>query len=449
MQMDESKLFYKDPYIREFNSCVTASGVEKERPYAVLSQTAFYPEGGGQPCDLGVLIIPDGEEAPLEERSGNQAAGVTEEVTDEAGSEGADCGALRSRGHSRMTKEYRLFLEKMHDGGKNGIRVIRVIDVHEKEGEIRHYLSQEIPEGTKVHGIIDWDRRFDHMQQHSGEHIVSGLICSRFLCDNVGFHMGRDTVTIDYNAEISFEDALMIEELANRYIRENHLIRIGWPDEEERKTIDYRSKKELTGDVRIVAFPGADCCACCGTHVRCSAEVSMVKFISASKFREGTRLELYCGQRAVKYLSDCWTQNKAVGVLLHAKETETAGIVAKLHDEMAETKIRLARMEEAWFKEISEKYRGQKDVLMITGPLTSDGVRKLAVLIGEACEGYAAVFAGEGSEYKYAIVTSDGPARDFVKEMNQALSGRGGGKDLFAQGSVNASEKAIRNYFAR
>lgn len=420
--MDERKLFYINPYIREFNAVVAEAGEEKGRPYAVLSQTAFYPEGGGQPCDLGVLIIPAGEQ--------------TED--NEHGTEPE---------HGRMTADYRMFLAAMHNGGDPGIRAVKVLDVHEKDGEIRHYLENGVPQGTKVHGIIDWDRRFDHMQQHSGEHIVSGMICKKFFCDNVGFHMGKETVTIDYNAEISFEDALQIEDEANRYIRENHPVEILWPTDEEREFIDYRSKKALTGDVRIVAFPGADCCACCGTHLRCSAEVSIVKFISATKFHDGTRLELLCGQRAVKYLSDCWTQNKAVGVLLHAKETETAELVTKLHDEMAETKVRLARLEEAWFKEISEKYRGEKDVLLVTGPLTSDGVRKLAVLLGEACEGRAAVFAGEDGDYKYAVVANGEPAMPFVKEMNNALRGRGGGRDSFAQGSVKASEKEIREFF--
>lgn len=448
--MDERKLFYINPYIREFNSVVTEAGEEKGRSYAVLSETAFYPEGGGQPCDTGVLIfVPDEYEAGAAEnaKAASETAALSEAAS-EAESEAEESAPEQGKVRSRMTAKYRMFLEAMHNRDRAGLKIIKVLDVHEKDGEIRHYLSESIPEGTKVHGIIDWDRRFDHMQQHSGEHIVSGMICKRFFCDNVGFHMGKETVTIDYNAEITFEDALKIEEEANRYIRENHPIEIRWPAEEERERIDYRSKKALTGDVRIVSFPGADCCACCGTHVRCSAEVSMVKFISASRFHEGTRLELLCGQRAVKYLSDCWTQNKAVGVLLHAKETETAEIVKKLHDEMAETKVRLARLEEAWFKEISEKYRGEKDVLFVTEPLTSDGVRKLAVLIGEVCDGRAAVFSGEGSDYKYAVVTNGEQAMPFVKEMNAVLSGRGGGRDSFAQGSVKATEKEIREFFS-
>ena len=146
--------------------------------------------------------------------------------------------------------------------------------------------------GKTVSGSIDWARRFDHMQQHSGEHICSGLICGRYGCDNVGFHMGTDIVTIDFNADIPWEELLEIEGQANRYIQEDHPIDIQFHRGAELDAIDYRSKKPLEGDVRIVAFPGADCCACCGTHVLRSGQVGLVKFLSVQKFREGVRIEL-------------------------------------------------------------------------------------------------------------------------------------------------------------
>ena len=231
------KLYYEDAYIKEFDAVVTgASGVK-----ACFDRTAFYPEGGGQPADHGVLTLPDG-------------------------------------------------------------RTIQVKDVHEQGDEIWHTLSEPIPEGTQVHGCIDWERRFDHMQQHSGEHIVSGMICSAFGCDNVGFHMGEDAVTIDYNVRISYEQAQEIEKQANKYIWENHAFEVFWPTPAELAELDYRSKKELSGDVRIARFPGADTCACCGTHVAFSGEIGLVKLTSAHNFHEGTRLELYCGRRAMDFL---------------------------------------------------------------------------------------------------------------------------------------------------
>ena len=181
-----------------------------------------------------------------------------------------------------------------------------VRDVHEKNGVVLHNVDSAVEIGKTVTGVIDWARRFDHMQQHSGEHICSGLICGRYHCDNVGFHMGTDMVTIDFNADIPWEELLEIEAQANQYIYEDHPIDIQFHRGAELDAIDYRSKKPLEGDVRIVAFPGADCCACCGTHVRRSGQVGLVKFLSVQKFREGVRVELLCGKRALDYLSRTW-----------------------------------------------------------------------------------------------------------------------------------------------
>ena len=160
----------------------------------------------------------------------------------------------------------------------------KVLDVHEKSGVIVHTCDKPLKVGEPVHGVIDWVRRFDHMQQHSGEHIVSGMLCADYHCDNVGFHMGAESVIIDYNAEISWEGVLEIEQRANRYIWENHPFVAVYPSAEELKTMEYRSKKELSGQVRITSFPGADCCACCGTHVALSGQVGLVKFTNWQKF---------------------------------------------------------------------------------------------------------------------------------------------------------------------
>ncbi len=133
-----------------------------------------------------------------------------------------------------------------------------VTDVHEREGVVFHTCASPLEPGTAVEGVIDWERRFDHMQQHSGEHICSGMICARYHCDNVGFHMGAEIVTIDFNAEIPWEGLLEIEAQANRYLHENHPIQIQVCRGAELEALDYRSKKALEGDVRIVTFPGAD-----------------------------------------------------------------------------------------------------------------------------------------------------------------------------------------------
>ena len=271
--METIKLYYEDAFLREFDATVLSCQQGKNGWTVVLDGTAFYPEGGGQPADHGIL------------------------------------------------------------GGVN------VLDVHEKDGVITHTCDGPLTVGQTVHGAIDWARRFDHMQQHSGEHIVSGMLCSTFHCDNVGFHLGADTVIIDYNADITWEDVLAIEDRANRYIWADHPLQITWPSAEELKELPYRSKKELSGDVRIVAFPEADMCACCGTHVQRSGQVGLVKFLSCQKFRGGVRLELVCGKRAADYLSACWEQSLHIGQALSVKPVAASAAVERLQKELNEAAL--------------------------------------------------------------------------------------------------------------
>ncbi len=287
------KLYYKDVNLKEFTATVQTVKELNGQLCITLDRTAFYPEGGGQLSDSGWL--------------------------------------------------------KLSDGTMAG-----VIDVQEADEEIWHTVNTDDPTmlqpGTEINGIINWDIRFDHMQQHSGEHIVSGMICSAFDCNNVGFHMGEDIVTIDYDAKISFEQILEIEAKANEYIWEDHEFEEVWPTEEELKTMEYRSKKELEGDVRITSFPGADSCACCGTHVTSSGQVGMVKFLSAKNFREGTRFELLCGKRAFDYLSMNYTENKAVAVQLSTSEQNTSEYVGKLLEEHSKERTEAAIAEEELLK---------------------------------------------------------------------------------------------------
>ena len=329
-------------------------------------------------------------------------------------------------------------------GEMNGIPVI---DVHEKNGVIFHTCEKAVEIGTKVNCSIDWERRFDHMQQHSGEHIISGILCADYNCDNVGFHLGADTVTIDYNTEITYEQALAAEAKANAILWANEAVDIAYPDSETLAALDYRSKKELTGQVRIACFPGADTCACCGTHVAQSGEVGLVKFLSCQKFRSGVRLELVCGQRAMTLLSQNWQQNHAIGQALSVKGEKTFAAVQRLQAELSETKLRAAALEEDSFRRTAQEYTGHGDVLLIVPPLQGDGVRRLCDAVSQTCGGRCAVFSGEGENHKYALIHTGHDIRQLTKDLNAALSGRGGGRDGFAQGSVQASEEQIRTFF--
>ena len=323
-----------------------------------------------------------------------------------------------------------------------------VTDVHEKNGVVLHNVDSAVEIGKTVTGVIDWARRFDHMQQHSGEHICSGLICGRCHCDNVGFHMGTDMVTIDFNADIPWEELLEIEAQANQYIYEDHPIDIQFHRGAELDAIDYRSKKPLEGDVRIVAFPGADCCACCGTHVLRSGQVGLVKFLSVQKFREGVRIELLCGKRALDYLSRTWEQAKTIGQRLSVKPVDAAAAVERLEHELSAAKLRCSQLEESVFAAIAQEQAGKGNVLLFQSPMKPDSVRKLADAAAKTCGGLAAVFAGEGIHYAYALGRADGQDISAqVKAMNAALHGRGGGRNGFAQGSVEAEQNAIEAFF--
>ena len=323
----------------------------------------------------------------------------------------------------------------------------RVLDVHEKDGVVTHLCDRALSEGAEVSGRIDWARRFDHMQQHSGEHIISGLLCSTFHCDNVGFHMGADVVTIDYNAPITWEQALEVERRANAYIWADHPIRIWYPSAEELAALPYRSKKELTGAVRITEFPGADRCACCGTHVSSSGQVGLLKLLSCQKFRDGVRLELLCGQRALDCLAAGWEQARQIGQALSVKPQSAFAAVSRLQEELLSLKEKTARLEEADFAHTAAQYRGAGSVLHIAEPLDGDGARRLCDAIAKAAGGRCAVFAGRDGDYRYAVIESGGDLRQFIKDMNTALHGRGGGRDGFAQGSAACTAEELRAFF--
>ncbi len=375
------KLYYNDPFQKEFTAKVMSCEEGKSGWAVTLDRTAFYPEGGGQPADHGML---------------NDAV---------------------------------------------------VTDTREKDGVIIHSCDRALPVGETVAGHIDWERRFDHMQQHSGEHIVSGIICSRYHCDNVGFHMGHDVVTIDFNADIPPEDLREIEAAANAFIWGDTAIHIQFLSGEALEQAEYRSKKFIPGEVRLVAFPGADCCACCGTHVNSSGQVGFVKLLSCQKFREGVRIEMVCGGRALNYLSGLLEQNTKISRTLSAKPFETALAVERLQKELYEVRGRVASLEEGDFLRKAEAHAGAGDVLLMEGDMSPDSVRKLCDAVLNTCGGRCAVFAGGNGVYKYAVGVREGDVRALVKDMNAALNGRGGGKPNFAQGSVHADETAIRNFF--
>ena len=391
MQRTE-KYFERDAFRTESEGIILAAEADTKTGGGriALDGTVFYPEGGGQPADRGTLTLPDGT-------------------------------------------------------------VLNVTDVHEHDGIIWHSVDA-LPEsavpGTAVTGRIDWEWRFDKMQQHTGEHILSGILHQMFGAENVGFHIGAEAVRMDTSVPIPPEGLQAAELAANRIIWQNVPVVITYPTREELAQMTYRSKKEIDGQVRIVTIPGADICACCGTHVSNTGEIGLLRIFSCVRFHDGVRLELLCGRRALRYLRALTEQNRQVSGLLSAKPLETAGAVQRLLDAEGALKLRAASLEDAVFTQKAQALAGNGNVLLFEPAMSPDSVRRLTDLVMSACGGRAAVFAGsDEAGYKYAVGEQGGDLRQLVRELNTALQGRGGGKPFFAQGSVSASRAAIEAFF--
>lgn len=334
-------------------------------------------------------------------------------------------------------------------GDRGTLGGVAVTDTHEKGENVVHYCDGPLEPGTTVEGTLDWDYRFLLMQQHSGEHILSGLIHEKFGYDNVGFHMGKDAVTIDFNGMISDEDLADLEWRTNQLIWQNVPIEVLWPTEDELKTIPYRSKKELTGAVRIVRIPGGDTCACCGVHVERTGEIGLLKILSCQKFHDGVRMEILCGSKAFRYLCGTFEQNRQISGLLSAKPMETAAAAAKTLQDMNDAKYRQGQLEDQLFAQRAKALQGRGDVLLFEEGLKPDALRRFADAVQGTCGGRAAVFSQTADGFQYAIGQENGDLRALTKAMNAALNGRGGGKPFFVQGSVKASRAEVETFFAQ
>ena len=374
------KLFYEDSHMITFSAVVKACEKVGDYYEAVLDRTAFFPEGGGQYADTGLI-----------------------------------------------------------DG-------VKVLDAHERDGVIYHKVEKELPVGKQVEGRIDWEERFSKMQHHSGEHIVSGLVNSIYGYDNVGFHMGKDAVTMDFNGALSKEQLKEIEKKANEAVVKNLDIQVLYPSKEELSEINYRSKIEIEGQVRIVIVPGYDTCACCAPHVKKTGEIGLIKLIGVQNYKGGVRVSMLCGFRAIDDYEAKSESVKRISVLLSAKEAEVADEVARLKEELASQKGRVAEMQQKLLQyKVNELPENEALVVLFESDLSGDAPRELAnLLLGRGTE-VGAVFAETGTnQYRYVIGSKSVDVRSFAKMLNEKFAGRGGGKPEMVQGSVSGAAEVIK-----
>ena len=322
-----------------------------------------------------------------------------------------------------------------------------VLDVKEQGEDILHLCDRAIPVGSLVTGTIDWARRFDHMQQHSGEHIVSGLVHGKYGYHNVGFHMGEHLVTIDFDGPLTWEQLMQIENETNAIIWENRPVKCWYPSEEALAEIPYRSKKRIPWPVRIVEFPGADICACCGTQVKYTGEVGLVKFVSCVKFKEGVRIEMASGGRALRLLQNVFEQNREVSQTFSAKILETGAAAKKFNEQLAQEKFRAVGLQRKVFASIAATYAGQPVAVHFEEGLTPGQVRELADAVAEQAELAVVLSGSDETGYAICMISKSRDTRALGKEVNTALNGRGGGKPGAFQGSLQATREQILAFF--
>ena len=397
--MSTSELYYSHPYKTDFeadiisiNACDTKGNTYK----VILNQTLFFPEAGGQSCDKGEILIGD-------------ISATVESVQ---------------------------------------------ID---KDGIISHYIYSSSPlnitnlVNTKIKGKIDWNHRFSNMQQHSGEHIFSGIVHEKYGYDNLGFHLSDNSVTMDYNGYLTPDEAYEIEALVNKVIADNVDVTCSFPSDTELENIDYRCKGELSGDVRIVEIKGVDTCACCCPHVAKTGEIGLLKVISSIKYKGGTRLSILCGFRALKYFSSLQADMNELRTLLSSELSEVVNNVAAIKNERDELKIKLREANKAKLIIEIDHLSDSDRALIFTDEVDAKSQREALNYLIERRDNYCGILVGDDKKgYSYLIGSNSLDSTLIGERLKESFGAKGGGKKEMIQGFVEAKAcdiKALLNSF--
>ena len=325
---------------------------------------------------------------------------------------------------------------------------VNVWDAHEKGEEVVHYCDGPLTVGERIAGHVDRELRLCRMQNHSGEHILSGFAHRLYGCENVGFHLGEDEMIIDFDRELDEEAIRIIETRANEAVRANLAVRTSYPSPEELARMEYRSKKELQGDVRIVEIPGVDCCACCAPHVDRTGEIGIVKVQNFERHRGGVRLNVVCGMWALEDYRRKQRSAAEISAMLSAKRDEVAPAVQRLmreRDGLKEKNNQLA-MELVRLKAVQQP-ETEGNICLFENVSDEIAMRELVNLLMEKSGGLAAVFfPGEAGGYRYIIGSRNFDLRKEAKAINAGINGRGGGRPEMIQGSATGTEKEIQTF---
>lgn len=332
-------------------------------------------------------------------------------------------------------------------GDRGFIKDVQVLDVQERQGEVIHYTKDPLEPGIKVSAVVDWDRRYANMQQHAGEHVMSGLIHRRFGYDNVGFHIGSDVTTMDFNGLLTTEQIWQLEQEANQVIYQNLPIRQLYPTKEELHSLEYRSKKELTGQVRIVEIPGIDVCACCGTHVGLTGEIGIIKILGMIHYKGGVRMTMLCGWKAVCDYERKQNQVKQISKLLSVKQEEIVEAVMRMRQEQGDKEFLINQLYQKLFQVKTDILKEQDGLLLIFEEgLSPVLLRTFCTMLYEQKKGgIVVVCSGEEGSFQYAMGSASRDMQKLSKELNAVLGGRGGGSRQMVQGTLKAARQEIES----
>lgn len=316
----------------------------------------------------------------------------------------------------------------------------------DKENVITHITDKAL--SGEVTGEIDFEKRFRNMQNHTGEHILSGIIYRKYGFNNVGFHLGEAEVTMDVDGVLTREQADEIELIANKVVYDNVSVVGYYPEKEVLKTLEYRSKKEIDGDIRIVTVEGVDDCACCAPHVKSTGEIGVIKILSSAKMRGGTRLSIKCGLDAFIDYSEKCKSAYAISTLLKTPQNEIATAVNNLFEDNKALKYKIGQLKRESIlirAENIEKTSG--NLCIFEEDLSGDDLRFLANAVKEKCGGICAVLSGNDvNGYTYCLASDSVDLKEKSSEINSALNGRGGGSKVMIFGSFNATKTEIEDF---
>ena len=381
--MITEKLYYKDAYIKEF--CAQVLQCEKcDKGFKViLDATAFFPEAGGQPCDIGTI----GEAT--------------------------------------------------------------VFDVQiDKDEIVYHYTDKPLEIGQKAECKLNFERRFSYMQNHTGEHIVSGIANRLFGCQNVGFHLSNELATVDFDIVLTREQIDQIEVLANEAVWKNYAVNCFFPDDEQLKNINYRSKKELEGAIRLVDIENTDMCACCAPHVAKTGEIGFIKLLDFERMRSGIRIVMKCGSYALEDYQNKYANIREISALLSSKQEIAAQSVKEMLEKLNAEQQKSATLKKRYIDRLIASADADNPVVfedeldMKELQLLADGLhKKLGVLSAafSACEG----------GYHFAMCCDDSLLQECFARFKSQFTVKGGGRNGMVQGTVNADKVSIENFFKR